>query len=169
VPTVSFSSVAPSANFRTADLGIMRIDRPENWDVVSSQQNSSFTIGPRAGSSGDAVAYGVVIQYVKTDPSMTLEQVTSAIIQNLRSEDASMKQVGDIQMQSLNGMSISSAELETVSPMADSEGKPQRERDWLVTLPRARGDAVFLVFVSTRDHFDQLRPMFDKMLRSVQF
>ena len=169
VPAAAFSSVVPSANFRTADLGVMRIDRPENWQVFSSRQDFSATIAPRAGASGSAVAYGVVIQPLEPDPSMSLQQLTAAFIESLQRDDSNMKRVGDIQVQSVNGKSVSSVELETISPMADSEGKPQRERDWLVTMPRGRGDAVFVVFVSTLARFDQLRPTFDRMLRSIQF
>ena len=62
-----------------------------------------------------------------------------------------------------------SAELETVSPMPGADGKPQSERDWLVALPRGRGDAIFLVSVAPLAHFDQLRPTFERMLRSLVF
>jgi hypothetical protein len=60
-------------------------------------------------------------------------------------------------------------ELTTISPMATPDGKPQPERDWLVTVPRGSGQAIYLVFVSPEMHFEQLRPTFEKMLRSAQF
>jgi len=59
--------------------------------------------------------------------------------------------------------------LETISPMADGAGKPQRERDWLVTVARGNQQVIFLVFVSPMAHFEHLRPTFERMLRSVQF
>ena len=60
-------------------------------------------------------------------------------------------------------------ELETVSPMADANGKAQRERDWLVALPRGQTNAIFFVFVSPLADFDQLRTTFERMLRSIRF
>jgi Zn-dependent protease with chaperone function len=169
VPPVSLTEVQPSSNFQTADLGALRIDCPENWSVVGGQQ-SSATIGPRAGVSEGAVAYGVVIRGGQA-PAANLDarQLTSAIVQSLQSSDINMKQVGDIQPITVGGTSGGSVELETISPMAGADGKPQRERDWLVALPRGRGDAIFLVFVSPLAHFDQLRPTFERMLRSVKF
>jgi hypothetical protein len=53
--------------------------------------------------------------------------------------------------------------------MAELSGRPQRERDWLVVVPRGQTDAVFLVFVSPLVDFDTLRPAFQKMLLSVRF
>jgi hypothetical protein len=36
-------------------------------------------------------------------------------------------------------------------------------------VPRAGGNANMLVFVAPQIHFEQMRPTFEKMLRSVQF
>jgi hypothetical protein len=170
VPTVSVTEVQPSSNFRNTDLGAFTIDRPENWEVMADRQSSSATIAPRAGVSGEAVAYGVVINAVRApDPNMTADQLTSAIIQSLQNGDSSMKQIGGIEPLSVDGISGRSVELESNSPMADAAGKTQRERDWVVTVPRGQGQAIFFVFVSPQSHFDQLRPTFERMLRSVQF
>src|SRR5262249_24024345 len=54
MPAVSISAVQPSATFQTADLGGLRINRPQNWEVLENQQ-SSATIAPRAGASAGAV------------------------------------------------------------------------------------------------------------------
>ena len=170
IPSVSVTDVQPSSNFRNADLGALKIDRPENWDVFNGQQSSSVTIGPRAGISGDTVAYGVVIRAVRApDPDMSVNQLTAAIIQSLESGDSNMKQSGEIQPIIVAGISGSSVEMQTISPMTDAEGKAQPERDWLVTVPRGAGQAIFLVFVSSQGHFEQFRPTFERMLRSVQF
>ena len=151
------------------DLGTLRIDCPENWSVIGGQQ-SSATIAPRAGVSEGAVAYGVVIRLGRA-PAASVDgrQLTSEIVQSLQSSDVNMKQVGNIQPMTVGGISGGSAELETVSPMPGADGKPQSERDWLVALPRGRGDAIFLVSVAPLAHFDQLRPTFERMLRSLVF
>jgi hypothetical protein len=99
---------------------------------------------------------------------MNTNQLTAAIVQSLRSSDKRMKQVGDIESVTVGGVSAGSAELETISPMADANGRSQRERDWLVALPRGQ-NTLFLVFVSPLVNYDELRPTFEKMLRSIQF
>jgi hypothetical protein len=170
VPFVSVTDVQPSSIFKLAEFSTMKIVRPENWDVMQGQQADSATIAPRAGVSGDAVAYGVVIQAVPTQgANQNARQITSAIAQSLESSDSNMKQTGEIQTITVNGVSSGSVEMETVSPMRDAEGKAQPERDWLVAVPRAGGNAIMVVFVAPQVHFEQMRPTFEKMLRSVQF
>ena len=169
VPFAAISDVRPSSNFRTADLGALKMDRPENWDVIGGQQ-SSATIAPHAGVSGGAVAYGAVIRAGRAPAAnLSMDQLTAAIVQSLRSSDSNMKQVGDIQPITVDGISGRSVELETISPMATADGKPQRERDWLVAVPRGQTDAIFLVFVSPLSNFDELRSAFERMLLSVRF
>lgn len=167
VPSVPYSQIEPSENFRTANLGAIAIDRPENWQVSGGGQ--SATIAPSAGASDAGVAYGVVIRSEQTPAAnMDATQLASAIVQNLRSGDPNMKQVGDAEPLTVDGSAAASTELETISPMAGHDGKPQRERDWLVAIPRGR-TAVFLIFVSTLSDYDRLRPTFEKMLQSIQF
>lgn len=169
VPPVPFSAVEPSTNVQFTDLGILKMDRPENWEVMAGDQ-SSATIAPRAGVSASAVAYGVVIRRVqKPSSNVSSDQLTAAIVQSLKSGDSQMKQVGEIEPVTVSGISAGSVELETISPMAGPSGRPQRERDWLVVVPRGQTDAVFLVFVSPLVDFDTLRPAFQKMLLSVRF
>jgi len=146
----------------------MKLVRPENWEVTQGQQDS-VTIAPRPGLSSGAVAYGVVIQLVQTpDKKMSARQITEAIVQGLEKRDSNTKQSSDIQGITVSGVAGGSAELATVSPMLDAEGKPQPEHDWLVTVPRGGGKAIVIIFVATQMHFEQMRPTFEKMLRSVQ-
>ncbi len=170
VPTVPVTDVQPSSIFKQTDLSTMKIVRPENWDVMQGEQQDSVTIAPRPGVSGNAVAYGVVIQVVQPPAAnMSVRQITAAIVTSLESGDSNVKQSGEIQAITVNGVAGESVELETVSMMADAKGKAQPERDWLVTVPRGDGSAIIIVFVATQRHFDQMRPTFEKMIRSVQF
>jgi len=115
------------------------------------------------------VAYGVVIRAGRA-PAANMDggRLTAAVVQSLQSGDSNMKQVGQIERLPVDGISAGSVELETISPMVGADGKPQRERDWLVAVPRG-GNAIFFVFVSPLVNYDQLRPSFAKMLQSVQF
>jgi hypothetical protein len=168
MPAVSLSQVLPSRTFQVADLGGIRLSRPQNWEVLENQDTSA-TIGPRAGVSGGAVAYGLVIRLEQAPAAnMNANQLTAAVVQSLQSSDANMKQVGQVQAVTVNGAAAGSVVLETVSPMAGADGKPQRERDWLVVVPRG-GNALYFVFVSPLANYNRLRPSFQRMLNSVQF
>jgi beta-barrel assembly-enhancing protease len=170
IPPAPITDVQPSSIFQQAQLSMLKIVRPENWQVMQDQQQDSLTIAPRPGVSGGAVAYGVVIQRVQGPGSnMSVQQMTAAIVKNLQSGDSKMKQTSDIQSINVNGSSAGSVELETVSMMPDAAGKAQGERDWLVAVPRGDGSAIMIVFVSTQKYFEQMRPTFEKMLGSVQF
>jgi Zn-dependent protease with chaperone function len=169
VPPASWAEVQPSSNFQSANLGALAIDRPENWDVIGGQQ-SSATIAPRAGVSASAVAYGVVINVEKLPAAnMNANQLTAAVVQNLRRGDPKMRQLGDIEPITAGGIAGGSVELETISPMPGAGDRAQRERDWLVAVPHGQTDAIFLVFVSPLASYDQLRPTFERMLSSIQF
>jgi predicted Zn-dependent protease len=168
MPAVSISAVQPSSNLQIADLGGLRIARPQNWEVLENQQTSA-TIAPRAGVSGGAVAYGLVIRSMLPPSGNTsASQLTTAIAQSLQSSDSNMKVVGQVQAVTVGGSSGGSVVLETISPMTGADGKAQRERDWLVTVQRGT-DAIYFVFVSTAANYEQFRPTFESMLRSVQF
>ena len=170
VPQAPVTDVQASSNFRTADLGAMKIDYPENWEVVAGQQPSSVTIAPKAGLAGSAVAYGAVIQAVKvTKTKMSPEELTALIVHSFEVSDSSMKRNGEIQPIAVNGVDGGSADLETTSPMAGADQKGQAERDWLVAVPRGEGRAIFMTFVAPKAHFEQMKPTFEKMLESVHF
>ena len=170
VPAAPISAVQPSSKFQTADLDEVKIDRPDNWQVMPGQQ-SSATIAPRAGAAGGAVAYGVVVQSVTLPggSGANAQQVTSAIAQSLQSGDSNMKQNGGIDAITAAGMPAGTLQLTTISPMPGPDGKPQPERDWLVAVPRGGGKAIAFIFVAPEPNFDQLKPTFDKMLSSVHF
>jgi beta-barrel assembly-enhancing protease len=170
VPSAPVSAIQPSGKFQTADLDEVKIDRPDNWQVMPGQQ-SSATVAPRAGVSGGAVAYGVVIQSVTLPGGAEAnpQQLTSAIAQSLESGDSNMKQNGNIESITVAGMPAGSLQLTTVSPMPTPDGKPQPEHDWLVAVPRGGGKAIYFVFVVPESSFDQLKPTFDHMLSSIRF
>jgi predicted Zn-dependent protease len=127
---VSISAVQPSANLQLTDLGALRIARPQNWEVLDSQQ-SSATIAPRAGVSGGAVAYGVVIRSMRMPAAnMSPTQLTAAIADSLQSSDSNMKSLGQVLPLTVGGISGGTVQLETTSPMTDADGKTS-ETGWL--------------------------------------
>jgi predicted Zn-dependent protease len=168
-PAVPMGQVQPSPNFQVVDLGALRMIRPQNWELVDSQQ-SSATIAPRAGVSAGVVAYGVVIRVGRAPAAnMNAGQLTTAIAQSLQSGDPNMRAAGQVQPVAVGGLAGGSLELETISPMAGADGRPQAERDWLVAVPRGGTTVIYFVCVSPVANYGQLRPYFERMLGSVQF
>lgn len=170
VPAAAFSAVQPSADFQRISFNTFSIARPENWDVTRGQQADTATIAPSAGISGGSVAYGVIVQAVRPqDANMSLQQITQAVAQNLQNGDANMQPAGQYAQINVSGRAAGSLNLQTISPMPGPDGKSQPEQDWLVAVPRSDGTAVVLIFVSPQRHFAQLKPAFDRILRSLSF
>jgi beta-barrel assembly-enhancing protease len=167
---VALKDVMPSANFVAADLGPLKISRPDNWDVIPPRQRGeSLTIAPRAGVVSNGIGYGVSINGVTTkDQNMTIEQVTDEIVRGFQSGGGEMQTVGkasDVRVAGVRGRSVN---MQSTSPFPDASGKAQKERDRLVTVPRSDGSVIFLVFVAPESEFDRLNPTFEKMLQSMQ-
>jgi hypothetical protein len=168
VPT---SDIRPSGNFKTLNLNFVQMKYPDNWQVIGDQQQqSSVTIAPAAGVSGNQIAYGAVINGAAppNGQSMNLDQMTTEIIQNLQQGNQGMQQIGQPQTITVNGIHGRSVDLSSTSPVQGPNGQRQGERDWLVTLPRNDGSVVFLVFIAPQPDFDNLRPTYESMLRSVR-
>jgi len=153
------------------NLGPFSIAHPANWEVVPpQQQGNSVTIAPRAGLNNNGVGYGVVINGVRPqNGSGDIDQITSQLIQQMQQGGGDLQQVGSTQPITVGGIRGRSVNMESTSPFPAANGQPQKERDWLVTLPQRDGSVVYLVFVAPKSEFSQFKPTFDNMLRSLQF
>ncbi len=171
VSAVSLQSVLPSPRLVTADLGPMKIAHPDNWEIYPPRQRGdSLTIAPQAGLAGNGVGYGVVINGVSPSQGqrMTIDEITAALVRNFQS-GSGLQPVGDTQPINVAGLRGREVVLQSTSPFPDENGRQQKERDWLVTLPRPDGSVLYLVFVAPEAQADHFRPTFENMLKSVQF
>jgi hypothetical protein len=152
------------------NLGPLTISRPENWEVITpQQQGQSLTIAPRAGVTSNGVGYGVVINGAQLqNGNGNIDQVTSEIVRNLES-GGGLQPIGSAQPITVGGVRGRSVMMESTSPFPTSSGQQQRERDWLVTLPQQDGSVMYFVFVSPKAEYERLKPTFDTMLRSLRF
>jgi hypothetical protein len=164
---VTATEIKPSQTFRNFQHNSYRIAHPDNWQVFGDR-SSSVTIAPRAGVSQNAIAYGVIINGFQPQDSSSLNRATSELLASLRQSNPEMRQIGRTENIRVNGVNAKSVDMVGVSPIAGSDGKPLRERDWLVVLPQGRNQLVYLVFVSPDQDFPQLRPAFEQMLRSLR-
>jgi Zn-dependent protease with chaperone function len=168
----SLESVLPSSRMVTANLGPLTISHPENWRIIEPQQRgASLTIAPQAGISGNGVGYGVVINggAPQNGQRMNIDQFTNELVRDLEQAGGGLQPEGNAQQIRVAGVQGRSVPLQSTSPFRASNGQPQRERDWLVTVPQPDGSFLYFVFVAPESQFDRFRPTFDRMLESVQF
>jgi len=167
---VSLESVLPSSRMVTTNLGPVSIARPSNWQVLSPGQNGGdLMIAPRAGVTGNAVGYGVAINGVSAqNRGMSLDQVTEDLARAFAGQ-GDTRILGNPQPIMIGRVQGRSVMMQSTSPFADENGRPQKERDWLVTLPASDGSILYMVFVAPQSQFDRFRPTYESMLSSVQF
>jgi beta-barrel assembly-enhancing protease len=169
--TVGLKDVMPSSKLVTSDLGPMKIARPENWDVIApQQQGQSVTIAPRAGFAANGFGYGVAINGVSgSGGNATIDQMTAKIVSSLQGGGSDLKTIGNPTPINVAGVRGRSVIMQSTSPFIDAKGQSQKERDWLVTIPRQDGSVLYLVFVAPESDFRYFQPTFENMLKSVQF
>ena len=172
VQPVSLQSVLPSPQMRNENLGPLSIARPDNWQVMApQQQGEDVRIAPAAGVSGASVGYGVVLNSVrpKSGQSMDIDQLTDELVKAMQQGGGDLQPIGDEELIRVAGVRGRSLKMKSTSPFADANGRPQEERDWLVTVPRSDGSFLYFVFVAPLSQWERFKPTFDSMLRSVQF
>ena len=170
VTPVSLQNVLPSQNMRSADLGPVKIDYPENWQVITpKKRGQSVTIAPEAGVEGNGIGYGVLLNGVAppNGERMNIDDITRQLVQEME-QNESLQQASNPQPIIVAGIQGRSIDMHSVSPFPDANGKAQRERDWLVTIPQRDGSVIFLVFVAPHSQFDRFQPTYEAMLKSVQ-
>ncbi len=167
---VAWSAVAPATSYTYTDLGLLKMVRPVNWQVVAAQQQGQFiTVAPQAGMVDGGIGYGVMVNSVVPNSQTSLDETTQQIAQNLQSGQSGLQPQGsitDIGVGSTRGRSLT---LQSTSPFPDANGHAQAERDWLVTASRPDGSVVYMVFVAPAAQFERMRPAFSRMIHSVQF
>jgi Zn-dependent protease with chaperone function len=153
--------IQPSSNYKSFDHSAFTMTYPDNW-TLSGDANSSVTIAPKGGSSGDTVAFGAVVNGVKPQQGASLEDATGQLVAQMQ-QSGGLKQVGNGENFTLNGRPARSIVFLGPSPL-----QGEQERDWLVTQQRQDGTLMYVVFVSPEKDFESLKPAFQKMLKSFK-
>jgi beta-barrel assembly-enhancing protease len=169
--SISLENVLPSRRMVNADLGPLRIQRPENWPVTLPEQQGQFvTIAPQAGVTQSGVGYGVLLNSAPAPRGqrMTIDEMTAALIQRIQ-QNNQLEQVGRSQAFTVGGIEGRASLLRSTSPFPGPDGQPQQERDWLITVPRPDGSLIFMIFIAPEADFLRLQPTYEAMLRSAQF
>ncbi len=163
----SSGAVKPSSDFQTLNHNAFSISYPSNWQVYGDQ-NSAVTIAPQGGVSQNAVAYGVLINGFAPENAGDIEAATQQLITSIRQSNPDLQTMGKDQDIRVNGVPGKSVDMVGTSPIKDKTGQAAREHDWLVVLPRQEGSLLYAVFIAPDQGFSQLRPTFEKMLKSLK-
>jgi len=89
-------------------------------------------------------------------------------VRSLQSGGSGLRPVGGTTAVTVAGVRGRSVNMESTSPNADANGRSQKERDHLITIPRQDGAVIYMIFVAPEHDFDRLRPTFERILSSVQ-
>lgn len=171
VTTVSLQSVLPSQHMVGADLGPVKLDYPDNWQVIAPRKRGeAVIIAPQAGITADGVGYGVVMNAVaaRNGGPANIDEVTARLVQDMEQND-SLKPAGNAQPITVAGVEGRSVTLQSVSPFATATSQAQKEQDLLVTVPQHDGSVIFMIFVAPQPDFERFRPTYEAMLKSLRF
>jgi peptidase M48-like protein len=161
------SSEVPSGGFQRFQ-GQFSMEHPGAWQPLQGQQSGSVTFAPPDGLVQNAIAYGVVVSPFQPQNAGDFDDATRQLISSLQQQNPGMRAAGEVQKIRVNGVLGRSVDLLGQSPLTGPDGQPQRERDWLVTLPYNGGGAVSLIFVAPENDFARLRPTFEQMLKTFR-
>jgi len=170
-PSVSLQRVLPSQHMVATDLGAIKLSRPENWQVtVPKQEGQYITIAPPAGVVAGGVGYGLLINGVPPQRGRrtSIDEITGQIVEYLQ-QNQGAQPLGEPQAITVGGAQGRAVALQSTSPFSAAGGQPQKEHDWLVTVPQANGSVLVFVFVAPQAEFERFRPAFESMLKSVRF
>lgn len=166
-PAPQGGGVSADGSMLEFDHGDYRISYPGNWRVTGDANSSVITIAPENGVVKDAIVYGVTIGNYRSDKSDT-GNAMNGLIDSLRRSNPEMREVGQPEDIRVNGIAGKSVDLIGQSPEADENGKAKREREWLVATQRGDGALIYLVFAAPENDFEELRPVFEQMLKSIK-
>jgi hypothetical protein len=169
--TSTHARAGPDVAMRQFDHGAYQISYPNNWQVTGDT-TSDVTIAPQNGVSKNALVYGVTISNYESAKAADLGTATHDLIDSLRKSNPSMREIGNAEDIRVNGVAAKSLDLIGHSPEPDQNGQTAPERDWLVAIKRDKdskdNSLLYLVFVAPEKDFDDLRPLFEQMLKSLK-
>lgn len=161
----SVPAISVSGNFRQHRGSTYTVSYPDNWQVISGQQQSgNVTIAPREGvvetSSGAAIGVGAVIGIHHGQGNLRSD--TDDLVRQLASTNAGMKAVSS-QSGRVNGQPALLVTLNSQSPWAG-----ETEVDTLVTVERPEG-LFYMVLIAPRSAQRNVQGAFNNMIRSIRF
>jgi beta-barrel assembly-enhancing protease len=162
MPRLTSDQWTPQGDWQTLQGDGFTIQHPGNWRAASS--GSSSLIAPSGGVNAEnAVGYGMLSARFQPpklgDMSMEMDQ----LVAQLQQQNPNMKPGpgSDVVVNGVRGRA-----LEATNSGGAGGGM---ERDWIVALPEQDGTLRYVIFVAPDADFPELRPIYERMLRSLKF
>ncbi len=145
-----------------------RLAHPANWKAHGSDSGMSVTMAPPQGAvqgrDGQVhIAVGAIAGYFPAE-SRNITRATDELVSDLRAKNQGTRPLpGQRRRVSVDGSSGETLVLAGVSPVAG-----EQELDILLTAMRPEG-LFYLVLITPENHYNELRPWFQRMQGSVRF
>ncbi|MGH9674419.1 MAG: M48 family metalloprotease, partial [Bryobacteraceae bacterium] len=163
-------SARPSSTLRNYKGQGYLIGYPDNWEVFGDANSPSVTIAPRAaiaqGPNGVQIAYGVIASFYVREGQRRgdLRSETANLIREMQRANPGMRQGRE----QSSRVTVDGQEGMLTTLYSSSAFRGETEVDVLLTVLRPEG-VFYMVFISPEREFQQIRPTFQEMLRSVRF
>lgn len=161
------AQVRPTGRTKDFNNASVAFRYPDNWEVFGDQNGHTVTIAPRSAimqsQQGSAVAYGIMQSYYTPQSNdLQLQRDTQALIRELQKGDPQMKVVQQ------NDTTVAGAKGLATVLQTKSAYPNEVETDLLITTPRQDG-LFYIVLIAPSSEWQTVRPMFEEVIRSVQF
>jgi len=151
--------------FTTYEHGAFRVQYPANWQLTGDR-NTSLTIYPKGGASKETVAYGTILSgFTPQRNARDLNDATLQLVSSMQDTNPGLRRAGNPVNISVNTQPAKSVEMVGKSAVR-TDAKALDERIRLVTLTGRSGTVLYMVFIAPDPDFNELRPVFDRIMRS---
>ena len=156
-----------SSNFKTFRHQAFSIGYPENWQV-SGASREGVSIYPQGGSSGGALAYGIMVSgFQPKTKSNELDDALRELTTDIQNANPTMRLANSPQAFTLNGRPARRLDWLGASAVRQN-GQNLSERVRLAAFPGKSRIIYYVVFVAPDPDFQPLWPTFEKMLNSMR-
>ncbi len=173
IPPLSSAQLGLASPLRRFQLGPFALSAPAGWTESKANDGGlGTTLAPSGGVTAAGTAYGVVLGSSQqggggvSDPQ-ALQRASDQFAARLQ-QASGLTAAGPTTTTTVAGQPATSRYLQGTSPVAGQGGAAVPERDWLVTVARSDGDMDTLIFVAPATQFEQLDPLFHRMLATFQ-
>jgi hypothetical protein len=155
-------------NIHTHPENFYQLYFPDGWQVTRISPHGAIIApadGVQSSSAGDDITHGVMFDvFDLSDRPLGLEQATDRLIVYLRQKNQKLRVVPGAQIPILAN---NEPGLRTVM-IGESLTTNSREIVWVVTRMYYQ-NLFYMVFVAPEEEFHEYQPVFDEMIRSLQF
>jgi hypothetical protein len=97
---------------------------------------------------------------------VNIDELTGKLVKQIQQNNG-LKPLGNAEPITVGSMEGRSVMLQSNSLFA-TDGQPQAEWDWLVTVPQRDDSFIFMIFVAPESDFGRFRPTHEAMLKSLR-